>query len=133
MIEEKNAKIESTTFGIEDHGILQFYIHLTYGGGGAQGFGGYCLDEPVFSMEFDDLYDYEKEKGGRFVRRRGTAAGMDAILKILEVIGVSSWEDLPGKSCRVRSEHSKIRAIGHYLNDKWFDWEEHFKEWGIDS
>jgi hypothetical protein len=132
MIEEKNAKITGTFFGIEDHGILQFYIYLDYESG-AQGFGGYVLDEPVFSMDFDDLHEFEKKKGGRFVRRRGTAAGLDSILKILEVLGVDKWEALSGTPCRVRSEQSKVHSIGHYLKDRWFSWDEHFKEWGIDT
>lgn len=107
MTEEKNATIESTMLGIEDHGCFTFYLHLNYGGGG-QGFGGYTLDEPVHD-------------GGRFVRRRGTGYGAEAIMQVLRVLKVGSWEKLPGTPCRVRAEHSKVHAIGHYLEDRWLD------------
>ncbi len=39
-MEIKNAKIEKTTLGFEDHGIMTLFIYLDYGGSG-QGFGGY--------------------------------------------------------------------------------------------
>ena len=43
MEEIKNAIITGTYLGIEDHGILTFWLYLDYGGSG-QGFGGYQLD-----------------------------------------------------------------------------------------
>ena len=42
MEEIKNAIITGTYLGIEDHGILTFWLYLDYGGSG-QGFGGYQL------------------------------------------------------------------------------------------
>jgi hypothetical protein len=112
QIEERNAKITSTMLGIEDHGIMTFMLHLDYGGSG-QGAGGYVLDTPI-------------KKNGKFSHRQGVAAGMDIILKILELLNVGKWEDLPGHYCRVRSSHSSVDAIGHPLKDRWLNFKEHF-------
>ncbi len=105
--EMKNAVIRSTTLGVEDHGILTFFLHLDYDGSG-QGFGGYGLDEPV-------------HENGTFKGRRGTAYGCEAIRRVLEVLGVERWEKLPGTPCRVVAEHTKVNRIGHYLKDQWLD------------
>ena len=106
----QNAKIESTFLGVEDHGILSFFLHLDYGGI-CQGFGGYSLDS------------YDKETEGR----KSTAASMELIRAILDTLEVESWEKLPGTFCRAKSDHSKVHAIGHPLKDKWLDIEEFFE------
>ena len=99
-----NARIEKTMLGYEDHGILTFYLSLDYSGGG-QGFGGYGLDE------------FDKEKD----RRVGTAYGIEAIGRVLKTVGVDTWEKLPGIPVRVRQDHTKIQALGHFLRDDWLD------------
>ncbi len=68
--------------GVEDHGILTAYIHLTYGKSGGQGAGGMSLD----------TYDKVKE------RRVGHALGSEFILRTLRAFGVSKWEDLQGRT-----------------------------------
>lgn len=98
MSELRNAKIESTHLGFEDHGIMTFYLHLKYDGTG-QGFGGYGLDDGP----------------------KGTAFGMVAVRKVLETVGVSKWEDLPGKYIRAETDWSKIHRIGNIIEDKWLD------------
>lgn len=113
--EVKNAKIESTMLGIEDHGVLTFYLTLDYGGSG-QAAGGYVLDEPL-------------KRKGKFVRRVGTAGGADLILRILKLLNVDRWESLPGCYVRVRASWNKVSAIGHPLRDQWISFEEHFEEW----
>ena len=118
MREIKNAKIRSTMLGVEDHGIFTFVLNLDYGGSG-QGFGTFCLDEPL-------------KKDGKFLGRVGTAVGMDAIMKVLDVIGVGSWEKLPGQVLRAESDMCQIYRIGHFMKDEWFDIKEHFKKWGVE-
>ena len=98
-----NARIERTSLGIEDHGILTAVLGLDYGGVG-QGFGGYSLD------------NWSNEDG----RRVGTAYGMEFVSRILKTVGVEKWEDLKGKHIRVDQEHNKIWGIGHIVNDVWF-------------
>lgn len=103
-MEVKNAKIKSTMLGIEDHGIMTFYLHLDYGGSG-QGAGGYALDE---------WSEVLKE-------RIGAPFGIDLILLILKSVGVEKWEDLPGTYIRVKADYGKVYAIGNTLTDNWLD------------
>ena len=103
MSEIKNAIVESTQLGYEDHGILTCMLMLNYDGSG-QGFGGYGLDE----------YDKDTEK------RRGTAYGLAFIMKILGVLEVSNWESVKGKHIRVDADNGKVYGIGNILKDKWF-------------
>lgn len=108
-IETKNAVIESTSLGGYDGGtsVMTCWLHLSYGGSG-QGFGGYGLDEP-----------YGDRAGIR--NRRGTAYGMEFITRIIATVGVDKWEDLPGKHIRVKAGYDKVIAIGHIIEDRWFE------------
>lgn len=112
--ETRNAEIESTFLGFEDHGILTCYLHLRYDGGG-QGFGGFCLDN--FS-EVDS-------------RRVGSAFGAEFIRQVLLTVGVERWEDLPGQRIRVEAESSKVHRIGHFLKENWFDPAELAQQMGL--
>ena len=118
MREIKNARIGRTFLGMEDHGIFTFTLHLDYDGSG-QGFGQHTLDEPI-------------KKDGKFLGRVGTAVGMDSIMKVLETLGVESWEKLPGTYLRADSDFGCVYRIGHITKDNWFDLKEHFKKWGIE-
>jgi hypothetical protein len=100
-VEIKNAVIEGTMLGYEDHGILTCMLHLNYGGSG-QGFGGYALD----SYDGND--------------RIGTAYGMEFVRRILKTVGVEKWEDLKRKHVRVKAEWGKVHSIGHIIEDIWF-------------
>lgn len=104
-----NARIRSTMLGIEDHGIMTFFLNLEWSGAG-QGFGGYCLDG----------------KSGTV----GHSKSIISIRRILEVVGVEKWEDLKGKLVRIRKddEWGQIKAIGHIIDDRWFDIEQFWKE-----
>ncbi len=111
-----NARIENTNLGnMKDGTLFGFWLYLDFGGTG-QGFGGYCLDE------------YDKPLS----RRVGTAAGLESIIQILEIVGVDHWEDLKGKLIRVKRDaewNGKIFGIGHVLKDQWFEPEAFFAEW----
>ena len=98
-MEIKNAKITGTSLGNDDHGP-SFWIYIDYGGAG-QGFGGYAL-------------------GGEFTNY--------VIMGILNTLKVNKWEDLEGTPVRVKCSHEKIQAIGHYLEEKWFDPSEYNNE-----
>ncbi len=109
MIEERNATIKSARISNDDHGLLSAWIDLDYGGSG-QGFGGYSLYLP----------DSFKNHGGP------NYAG-HFIWRVMEVAGVSEWGRLSGKTIRVQCDHSKIHAIGHIINDDWFNPGEDFR------
>jgi hypothetical protein len=103
MMEEKNAVIKSARLTKGEKDILDAWLQLDYGGSG-QGFGGYAL---YLSPDFK--HHELKSVAGHF------------IFRVLEIAGVDSWKDLPGKSIRVKAERNKVHAIGHIIEDDWFD------------
>jgi len=110
--ETHNAQITSTMLGVEDHGIMTFFAHLSWPGAGI-GFGGYALD------------GHDPETKGR----RGNRKSIEAIRLICETVGVEKWEDLKGQHCRVEIDGGwggKAIKIGHIMEDKWFDIVQHF-------
>lgn len=110
-MEIKNAKISSTMLGREDHGIMTFMIYID-AFGFTCGIGGYCLDE------------FNPTTRTRVFR----AESMEVISKILEVVGVDKWEDLPGKYIRIEDNGigSIVTKIGNIIEDKWFNLTEFF-------
>lgn len=111
----ENAKITGTKLGREDHGIMTAWIFVEGAGWGC-GFGGYALDE------------YDKEKKERVC----TASGFEAINQILKTLEIDNWEDLKGQFIRVETNGKlcggKLINIGHLMKDKWFSFEEFFKQ-----
>jgi hypothetical protein len=79
------AKIRRAFFGIEDHGLLACYLDFDFGGSG-QGTGGQCLDEPIH------------DEDGKFVRREGTAYGMQFLAAVMRAAGVESWDKVQGRT-----------------------------------
>jgi hypothetical protein len=103
-IETQNAIITSATITNDDHGVLSAWVMLDYGGSG-QGFGGWTLYVPKSFRHHNNQQNF----AGHFIYR------------VMEIAGVNKWHDLVGKAVRVRSSYSKVLAIGHILNDDWFD------------
>lgn len=111
---EQNAIIERATLTRGDHNLLSAWLHLDYGDGGHQGFGGYALYLPK-------SFDHHKMESvaGHF------------IFRVLEIAGAEDWDGLAGKSIRVRKGdgwNDTIEAIGHIIKDDWFCPAEDFKE-----
>lgn len=102
MIEERNAIITHAEITNDDHGLLTAWLTLDYGGMG-QGFGGYCLYLPK-SFTHHKLLSH----AGHFIWR------------VMEIAGVEKWSQLPGKTIRVRHQHSGVEAIGHIVKNDWF-------------
>jgi hypothetical protein len=110
MMETKNAIIKSVTLSNADHGCLSSFIQLDFGDS-SQGFGGYNL--------------YSKGI------RNGNYAGL-FINSVLEVVGVNEWSKLVGKPVRVKADYGKVYAIGHIIEDKWFDPEQEVKKLNVE-
>jgi hypothetical protein len=112
----KNAIIESTMLGREDHGIMTWMIFIKFDKCVHCGVGGYALDG----------YDSHTET------RVCVAESMESIVKVLDVVGVDKWEDLPGKYIRFEDNGwgSTITKIGNIIDDKWFDLKDFFGKVG---
>jgi hypothetical protein len=104
VIQTRNARIVSTQLGAAGSNVMSVWIHLDFGGSG-QAFGGLSLDR----------YDPSTRT------RVGTAFGCEFVRRVLEVLKVEDWEQLPGTPVRVRAEHEKVHAIGHFIEDRWFE------------
>jgi hypothetical protein len=81
-VTERIGKIERTTLGFEDHGILTAWLHCNYGSS-AQGLGGYALDGP-----------YDKEAK---VRLPNAECGR-WVVGVMKACGVQSWEKVAGRT-----------------------------------
>lgn len=86
MEEILNAKITSVSLSMADHGCLTFWITLDGGGWGVS-VGGYAIGHGYLGADnFDACAD-----------------GLEAMMRIMNVVGVERWEDLKDKYVRVKS------------------------------
>lgn len=83
----ENAKITGTKISMEDHGCLTFDL-VVEGKGWGCCIGGYAIGHGYLNSDYWDA----------------TGAGLVAMMKIMNTVGVSKWEDLKGKHIRVESE-----------------------------
>lgn len=106
-----NAQIANTRLG-EEHGCLTVELYLEGGGWGCY-FGGYCLDHWC-----SDIGEHS------------STDGYGAIIELMKVLEVESWEELKGKYVRVESNGwgGNITKIGHLMKDQWFGWKEYFEK-----
>lgn len=123
-MEIKNAKIDYVKLYIEDHDILTFSIGLDLGGGCCV-LGNYALDQS-FRIEDNDKWNYE---------RKSSPAGLDCMRKIMEVVGVRSWEDLKDKSIRYEDNGlgSHVTKIGNIMKDNWIDIDDFMKNYDYED
>ena len=108
-----NAEITDVTISMADHGCLTFDLFIKTANFEVA-VGGYCNGHGYLNSDYWD-------SSGTF--------GV-ALMKIMDTVGVERWEDLKGKHIRIVDDGwgSKITKIGHFMNDKWFDLAEFFKE-----
>lgn len=112
-------RIKKTALGYEDHGILTAYL-ICEGSGSGISVGGYSLDRHV-------------EKG-RLSEREGTAYGLDHVMRLMSVVGVTSWEDMPGKQILVLFPNGShlgqvAKGIANPLTGAVLILSEHAEEW----
>ena len=113
MSKIRNFRIIDTSLTMEDNGCLTFYLTISGGGWGCS-VGGYVLGHGYLSA--DDFV--------------GSADGLECLMRIMDVVGVESWEDLKGKCIRAEFENfgSSIHKIGNITEEKWFDIKEFFAQ-----
>ena len=112
-MEITNVKIINASLTMADHGCLTFLITVEGSGIGVS-LGGYCIGQGYLGAK-----EFKSENG----------KGLVAMMKIMDVVGVTKWEDLKGKYCRIKSDGwgSRVTTIGNIIEDKWFDMEEFFQ------
>jgi hypothetical protein len=113
------AKVESVR--LEMDRALTLWVMLDYGGA-CQGFGGYSLDQ------------YHED----WKRRRGTGAGLDYLIQLLNLFGVSRLEEIKGRVCYALFEDENYNSTVKGLlttppeGGKWFLVSEWVREWGLE-
>lgn len=112
--QEQNALIESVSIGIERGAFLVAWLHLKLQDGFNQGFGG-----NVLYLSKSCTHHTMQSLAGHFIYR------------VLEIAEVENWNQLKGKTIRIRKKKSwgsTIDAIGHIIKDDWFSPEKDFKD-----
>lgn len=110
-----NAEVTNVSLNMKDHGCLTLSITLKGAGWGVV-YGGYCLGKGYLGTD-DKFFS-------------GSAKGMEAIIRIMDTVGVEALEDMKGKYVRIANKGwgSSIKIIGNVISDKWFDYESFFSE-----
>lgn len=108
----ENARITSVDLSMADHGCLTLSIGLDGGGWGCV-YGGYCIGKGYLgAKEFE-----------------GSAEGLESIMRIMDVVGVSTFNDMVGKYIRVAIKRRDIiKIIGNVISEKWFDTESFYND-----
>lgn len=111
-MEFENAKITAVSLTMEDHGVLTFYLTLEGAGWGVN-FGGYCIGKGYLGAK----------------NFSASSCGLEAMMRIMDTVGVSRWEDLNGKYIRVNSPTwgNRVTKIGNIVREQWFDVDEFFR------
>ena len=112
-MEIENAKIEDVSITMADHGCLTFWITLK-GNGWVTKYGGYAIGHGYLGSETFE----------------SSSKGLEAMMRIMDTVGVDRWEDLPNHYVRVEytSLGVPITKIGNIIKDKWFDIKEFFSD-----
>ena len=113
MKEIQNAKITKVDLSMADHGCLTLELGIEGKGWGCC-FGGYVLGYGYVGAE-----EFE-----------GSPKGIIEIMRIMDVVGVSRFNEMKGKYIRVETEGwgGSIYKIGNIIEDKWFDYREFYKK-----
>lgn len=109
----ENALIKNVDLSMVDHGCLTLAMTLEGYGWGVV-YGGYSLGSGYLGAD-DDFF-------------RGSAAGMEYLIRIMDTVGVERFQDLKNKYVRVAIKGSSgpVKIIGNIIKDKWFDAETFF-------
>ena len=108
-----NAEITNVSLNFRDHGSLTLDISLSGEGNGVV-YGGYVLGKGYLDSK----------------TFTGSASGLEAIMRIMDVVGVADLMDMRGKYVRVANKGlgSSVKIIGNIIKDKWFDYGSFFDD-----
>lgn len=112
----ENALIKNVSLTSGDYCSLTLEIELQGAGWGCV-YGGYCLGKI-----YPDSYDKDTYEG--------SAAGMEAIMRIMDVVGISRLEDMNGKYVRVATKGwgDTVKIIGNIVKNRWFDYKSFYAD-----
>ena len=112
----ENAKITKASISMADHGCLTFGITLEGDGWGVV-YGGYCIGHGYLGAD-------------KFTAENGS--GLEAMMRIMDVVGVSKWEDLVGNYIRVDTSDrlGTVDTIANITKNKTFNIREFFASKG---
>lgn len=97
---------------MEDHGVLTYWLTVE-GQGWGVGIGGYVIGKGyIGAKEFS-----------------GSPTGIEAVMRIMDTVGVCKWSELKGKYVRVVTEGigETVHKFGNIIENKWFDQREFFE------
>lgn len=117
LIEEgytiENAIIKTPDLSMADHGVLTLSLPI-HGRGFGVVIGGYVLGHGYVGADDFDGSDF----------------GIECIERIMDVVGVDTFNSMKGKYIRIASKSfgSRVHIIGNIIENKWFDEESFFKD-----
>lgn len=110
-----NAVIKTVSLSMADHGCLTLDLTLNGDSWGCT-YGGYCLGNGYLGAK-----DF-----------KGSAKGIEAIMRIMDVVGKSDLLNLKGEYVRIAVKRPRtgncVKIIGNIIKDQWFDYESFFNE-----
>lgn len=109
----ENAEIINVDLSMQDHGC--FVLNLVLKGScWSVVYGGYCIGNGFLGAD----------------KFEGSPKGIEYLMRIMDVVGVETFNDMVGKYVRVATKGwgDSVKIIGNILKDHWFDAEEFFKE-----
>lgn len=112
----ENALIKNVSLSSSAYCCLTFDLTLEGSGWGCV-YGGYCLGKVYPDSYEKDTYEC-------------SAAGMEVIMRIMDVVGVSRLEDMKGKYVRVATKKwgDSVKIIGNIIKDRWFDYQSFYAD-----
>ncbi len=111
--EIKNAKITHVSLSMADHGCLVYGLTLN-AGSWACVYGGHCIGHGYLGAE----------------EFSASANGLEAMMRIMDVVGVERWEDLNGRYVCIIDPGlgGIVTTIGNIIEDKWFNQKDFFSK-----
>ena len=117
VIKIANARIVKTMLGFEKEiGVCTWYLTLETSDFYTT-FGGRRIDV------------IDKKTGGV----SGDSLGLTSLLRMLQALDVSTWEELKGQYIQVQLEIDplgacQLIAVGHFMKDQWFNVSKFYRE-----